>query len=429
MTSQVRAILPSEAEMRAAIAHRNPAYDDVFLYGVITTGVFCLPSCAARPARPENLRFFFDADDALAAGLRPCKRCQPLSAASERQRLVELARFIETNASEPLPLDELAARAQMSPSRLRKRFKASFGVTPKAYQDALRMKRFKGSLAAGEGVIEATFDAGYGSTSRIYDSAVRNIGMTPTAYRAGGSGETINYAVRESTLGWLAMGATERGVCFAQFGDDRDTLVEELRAEFPKAKLVPSSAEQSPELNAWICGLEEYLGSGSPRPDLPLDLHGTAFQIKVWRYLLRIPEGEVISYSELAEGIGEPKAVRAAASACGANRVAVLIPCHRVLRGDGGLGGYRWGLERKRALIAAGTPTRGDMTGEATNIEGFDWEQLADELNTEGYAVLRQLVPVSGCRNNDVMFFSCRSMNGPRERTLTSGRNRRRSIS
>jgi len=353
MTQELQAVLPSEAQMRAAIADRNSDYDPVFLYGVVTTGVFCLPSCPARPARPENLRFFSDPQQALSAGLRPCKRCRPTSVPVERDRLVELARYIEANATSRLTLKALAERVQMSPNRMQKRFRDCFGVTPREYQDGIRLKQFKSSLSDGKGVTDAIFEAGYGSTSRIYGASTRSIGMTPKSYRAGAPGESIHYAQRNTALGWLMMAATLRGVCFVQFGDDPESLLEQLGREFPKASIERSSSEDSPDLDQWMMCLQQHLAGNSPLPDLPLDLRGTAFQIKVWRFLLSVPEGEVISYGELAEGIEKPTAVRAAASACGANRIALLIPCHRVLRGDGSLGGYRWGIERKRTLISA----------------------------------------------------------------------------
>jgi len=351
MTRETRRTLPSEAQMRAAVASRDRAFDGVFLYGVVTTGVFCVPSCRSRAARPENLRFFLDADEAERAGLRPCKRCRPREAAARRERLVETARFIQENAARRLPLAELAERMDLGPSSFQRLFKETFGVSPKAYQDAARLARFKSSLRAGEGVAEAVFEAGFGSTSRVYGEAARSLGMTPSVYRAGGAGETIFHACRQTALGSLLLAATPRGVCFAQLGEDAPPLLERLRAEFPAAELVASRAQASPELDRWIEALDAHLSQGAPRPDLPLDLRGTAFQIRVWRYLLEIPEGDVQSYGEVAAGVGRPKAVRAAASACAANRIAVLVPCHRVLRGDGQLGGYRWGLARKRALI------------------------------------------------------------------------------
>lgn len=269
------------------------------------------------------------------------------------QRLLAVARHIENHVADPLPLAELAQVAGLSESHLQRTFKAAFGISPKVYQDALRMGRFKHALKQHSAVTEAIFDAGYGSISRLYGEPSRTLGMTPSAYRAGGAGEAIDYACRQTLLGTLLMAATGRGVCFVQFGTDESTLLELLKAEFPKAELKPSSAQDSVDLDLWIDALNLHISQGGPRPDLPLDVRGTAFQILVWQFLIQIPEGEVISYAELASGIGKPGAVRAAASACARNRIGVLIPCHRVLRGDGRLGGYRWGLERKQALIDA----------------------------------------------------------------------------
>jgi len=215
------------------------------------------------------------------------------------------------------------------------------------------MRQFKQSLKDGEGVTQAIFTAGFGSISRVYGAASRNIGMTPKAYRAGGAGETITYAYRNTALGHMAMAATNKGVCFVQFGEGQEALLGMLKNEFPKAKLSASSAQDAPELDAWMEALDQHISQGSPRPDLPLDMRGTAFQMKVWRFLLSIREGEVLSYGELATKMEQPKAFRAVASACARNRIGVLIPCHRVLRGDGSLGGYRWGLERKLALLDA----------------------------------------------------------------------------
>jgi AraC family transcriptional regulator of adaptative response/methylated-DNA-[protein]-cysteine methyltransferase len=250
-----------------------------------------------------------------------------------------------------LSLARLAKQAHLSPTHLQRKFKAVLGVSPKAYQDAARLKRLKSGLKSGQSVLDSITDAGFQSTSRVYGATTRNLGMTPLAYRAGGAGETIAYACRATALGPLLMAATDRGVCFAQFGKNEAALTTQLRSEFPRATVVTSHMADSPELDAWIQAFEANIAGTAPRPDLPLDLRGTAFQIRVWRFLLQVPEGDVISYTEVAAGIGAPKAARAAASACAANRIAVLVPCHRVLRGDGSLGGYRWGLERKRALI------------------------------------------------------------------------------
>ena len=283
----------------------------------------------------------------------PDQHCRPGNPESRLTQLVEAARYIEAHAEERLTLRELAGQVGLSPSRFHRVFKAAFGVSPKAWQDAVRMKRLKTALREGDGVTGAIFSAGFGSLSRVYGERVRNIGMTPGAYRAGGAGETIAYASRDTALGALLMAATGRGVAFVQFGEDPEALLDQLRREFPNADLIASDAQEAPALDAWIAALETHLAGGAPRPELPLDLRGTAFQMKVWRFLLSVREGDVISYGELARGIERPQAARAVAAACAANRVAVLVPCHRVLRGDGGLGGYRWGLERKRALLDA----------------------------------------------------------------------------
>lgn len=357
--------MPSEQEMREAIATRDKSRDGDFFYGVITTGVFCQPSCTSRPAKPENLRFFQSIAAAITAGFRSCKRCQPTDDGPRVTRLVTVARYIEAHADERLTLASLATIAELSPSRLQRIFKAAFGVSPKAYQDAVRMQCFKQllkasskeslkqSLKEGTGVTDAIFSSGFGSISRIYGEATRNIGMTPKAYRAGGAGEIITYACRNTALGLMVMAATDKGVCFVQFGDDEESLVTKLKEEFPRAEMNVSPAQEAPELDAWIDALNQHISQGAARPDLPLDMRGTAFQMQVWQFLLRIREGDVLSYSELAAQIDKPKAVRAVASACAKNRIGVLIPCHRVLRGDGSLGGYRWGLERKRALLDA----------------------------------------------------------------------------
>jgi AraC family transcriptional regulator of adaptative response/methylated-DNA-[protein]-cysteine methyltransferase len=346
--------LPNEKRLRNAVAARDPAYDGRFVYGVATTRVFCRPSCPSRAARPENLRFFGTPAAAAAAGFRPCKRCRPdAREPGTTRRIRDLARYIEEHADEALPLARLAREAHLSPAHLQRRFKATLGVSPKAFQDAVRLRTLKGALRQGRAVLEAIEDAGFQSTSRVYGNATRGLGMTPSRYRAGGAHETISHAARRTSLGWLMMAATERGVCFAEFGANRARLEERLRAEFPHATLRRTGPGAAPQLDAWVAALEAHLAASAPRPELPLDLRGTAFQIRVWRFLLGIPAGTVATYRDLAAGIGSPGAVRAAASACAANRIAVLVPCHRVLRSDGALGGYRWGVDRKRALLAA----------------------------------------------------------------------------
>lgn len=350
----------TEHQQRTAVANRDVAYDGRFVYAVVTTGVYCRPSCAARPARPENLRFFADGAAAADAGYRPCRRCRPDQPAPGFDTTVTAARYIEDHCDERLTLAAIATAAGCSPTTLKRAFVRIFGITPKAYQQAVRLGTLKDALRQGSDVTTAVHGAGYGSTSRVYDGPAHHLGMTPSAYRQGGRDEHIVYAARDTALGPLLMAATARGVCFAEFGSDHGELQARLAAEFSQARIAPSPAAAAPELDAWIEALVAHLDRHAPRPDLPLDLRGTALQMQVWQFLLRVPEGDVVSYAEVAAGVDRPRAARAVANACGANRVAVLVPCHRVLRGDGGLGGYRWGVARKRALLDA---ERGRHTG------------------------------------------------------------------
>lgn len=265
--------------------------------------------------------------------------------------MVTVARHIEANPDATLRLADLGELVGMSATRVQKAFKETFGVTPKAYQDALRQKNFRRALRAGRTVTDAIYEAGYGSVSRVYGEAERQFGMHPSRYRKGGEGEVITFTCRQTSLGLLMMATTDKGVCFAEFGDSEQALAEQLQKEFPRARLLLSGAADSPDLDAWVAALDDHLSRNRPRPEVPLDIRGTAFQTRVWKLLLSVREGEVVSYTELARRLGEPKAFRAVASACGRNRIAVLIPCHRVLRSDGSLGGYRWGLERKQRLL------------------------------------------------------------------------------
>lgn len=361
-------LMPDHSEMLKAVSERDEHWDGRFVYGVVTTGIYCRPSCSSRTARPENLRFFPDNAAAEEAGYRPCKRCQCGSDKPRQAQMVSLARLIEQRPEEKLSLDTLAARVGLSPSRLQKAFKATFGVSPKAYQDAVRLRQFKQSLKGGGGVTDAIFQSGYGSISRVYGESKRNMGMTPTAYRDGAQGERISYACRDTSLGLLAMGATEKGVCFVQFGDDVESLLTAMREEFPNAAFFESPAASAPELDQWIDELNLHISMGAPKPDVPLDMRGTAFQTKVWNFLQTIPEGQVLSYGTVATRIGHPKAIRAVGTACARNTIGLLVPCHRVLRGDGSLGGYRWGLERKRALLDAERQRSADGENSARSL-------------------------------------------------------------
>jgi AraC family transcriptional regulator, regulatory protein of adaptative response / methylated-DNA-[protein]-cysteine methyltransferase len=352
LSHNIRHPMTTDAQRWQAIRTRDASADGVFCYGTLSTRVFCRPSCASRPARRTSVEFFDSTDTAVAAGCRPCKRCKPLERRDPLAvRLEAVARHIAANAAEGLPMARLATMASLSPTHFQRVFKAHFGVTPRAYQDGLRLSHLRKGLRKSTTVLEAITSAGYSSASRVYGEAARHLGMTPSAYRAGGARESISYACRQTSLGPLMMAATAKGVCFAEFGESAAALLAKLGAEFPAATLEPSPQAGAEALDAWMQAFARHLDGNTPRPDIPLDLRGTAFQVRVWRFLLGLAPGEIVSYTELAQAIGAPKAVRAAASACGADRIAVLIPCHRVLRGDGGLGGYRWGLDRKRTLI------------------------------------------------------------------------------
>ncbi|MAM86511.1 MAG: cysteine methyltransferase [unclassified Hahellaceae] len=341
---------PDERAMLSAVATRDARMDGRFVYGVITTGIYCHPSCPSRPARPENLRFFTDAAAASAAGFRACRRCRA-DAPALSSRLHTIARFIQAEADEVLDLKTLASLAELSPARFQRAFKTEFGSSPLAFQQAFRAERFKTALREGSSVTAAGHGAGYGSPSRAHLHAKRSLGMMPSTFRSGGRGEHIHFAIRQTSLGLMIMAASSQGLCLVEFGDTEEALYQQLEASFPNAELLPSPQRAKPALEAWTLALEAHLRGWGPRPDLPLDLRGTAFQVSVWRFLLTIPCGETISYTALAAGIDRPSAVRAAATACAANKIAVLVPCHRVLRGDGQLGGYRWGLARKQALL------------------------------------------------------------------------------
>jgi len=281
--------------------------------------------------------------------------------ASDRPgKMRDLCRHIEAHVAargdEPLNLVALGRHAGVSPHHLQRTFKAVIGVTPREYAEACRLKLLKAGLREAPSVTQAIHDAGFGSSSRVYERAGSHLGMTPKQYRQGGVGMAISWAVADTPLGLLMMAATDRGLCSVQIGDDQASLAEQLAREFPGAAITSMNTrhgkKNAGQFAAWMRALKDHLSSVSLRLDLPLDIHGTAFQMKVWRYLMRIPAGEVRSYSEVAHAIGKPSAVRAVASACARNRIAIVIPCHRVIRGDGSMGGYRWGLDRKRRLIA-----------------------------------------------------------------------------
>ena len=333
----------------AAIVARDKAADGTFFYSVKTTGVYCRPSCGSRRARPENVAFHATRAEAERAGFRPCKRCKPDEAALADQnaaRITDICRFIE-NEDEIASLETLAARAGMSVYHFHRTFKAVTGVTPKAYANAHRAKRVRAELTRSSRVTDAIFNAGYNSNARFYENADALLGMTPTDFRDGGKNAQIHFAIGASSLGAILVARSQRGICAILLGDDPDSLARDLQDKFPQATLIGADVDFE-RLVARVVGLVEAPQRGL---DLPLDVRGTAFQQRVWEALRKIPAGSTASYSEIAQAIGAPKSVRAVAQACAANSLAIAIPCHRVVRNDGALSGYRWGVERKRKLL------------------------------------------------------------------------------
>ncbi len=333
----------------SAVERRDRAADGTFVYSVRTTGVYCRPSCAARLPRRDNVAFHKTCTDAERAGFRPCKRCRPNAstlAEVHAGAVARACRLIE-EAEEAPSLEALARAAGMSRFYFHRVFKAVTGVTPKAYAAGHRGKRVREELSSGESVTEAIYGAGFNSNGRFYAAAPGLLGMTPTQFRRGGSGNVIRFAVGECSLGAILVAATTKGVCAIEFGNDPEMLVRALQDRFPRAQLLGGD-KAFERLVAEVVGFVEAPGRGL---DLPLDIRGTAFQQRVWKAIRDIPAGSTASYRDLAKRIGAPKAVRAVAQACGANAIAVAIPCHRVVRTDGSTSGYRWGVERKRALL------------------------------------------------------------------------------
>jgi AraC family transcriptional regulator of adaptative response/methylated-DNA-[protein]-cysteine methyltransferase len=326
----------------AAVIARDKAADGRFVTGVLTTGIYCRPSCAARHPKRENVRFFRTGPEAAEAGLRPCLRCRPDEVSRESAGLRRALRMIET-AETPPSLEALAEAAGYSPYHFHRLFRRATGVTPAAYARGKRVRMMTEALAEGASVTEAIYDAGYSGPGRFYAEANGRLGMTPSAWRDGGRGETIRWAQAETSLGPILVAATARGICSLTFDQDEA----DLRARFPKATIEKGGAAMADLLARTVAAVE-----APARPhDLPLDVRGTAFQEAVWRELSKVPPGEGVSYAALAARAGKPGAARAAGTACGSNKVAILIPCHRASRGDGSPGGYAWGLERKARLI------------------------------------------------------------------------------
>ncbi|HEX4737505.1 MAG TPA: bifunctional DNA-binding transcriptional regulator/O6-methylguanine-DNA methyltransferase Ada [Allosphingosinicella sp.] len=333
--------IDADACWRAVLA-RDKAADGRFVTGVLTTGIYCRPSCAARHPKRENVRFFPTGAEAAAAGLRPCLRCKPDEVSRDAAAIEKALRLIDT-AETPPSLDELAARAGYSPFHFHRIFKRATGVTPAAYARARRARAMTDSLVAESRITDAIYDAGYSGPGRFYADAKDRLGMTPSTWRDGGRGETIRWATAETSLGTMLVAATDRGICRLSF----DEAEEDLRRRFPNAAIEPGGAAMTDLVARTVVAVEQ-----PQRPhDLPLDVRGTAFQEAVWRELSRIPAGESVSYAVLAARAGRANAVRAAGTACGSNPVAILIPCHRARRGDGTPGGYAYGIARKAKLL------------------------------------------------------------------------------
>jgi AraC family transcriptional regulator of adaptative response/methylated-DNA-[protein]-cysteine methyltransferase len=332
-----------------AVVGRDTSRDGEFVFAVGTTGIFCRPSCPARRPRRENVQFFRRPEDAERAGYRACLRCKPKAAGSNPQMAMVRAvcRFIEQHLDEPLTLQQIAEEFRRSPFHLQRTFKGVLGITPKEYADACRLKSLKHNLQAGHSVTRAMYDAGYSSSSRLYERTASQLGMTPDKYRRGAIAATIRYALSDSPLGRMLIAATEKGICTIQFAKTDEELVQGLMREFPFAQ----RRREEEGMKEWRVSLLHQMRTGKTSEALPLDIRATAFQRRVWTALQRIPFGETRSYSEVAKAIGKPTAARAVARACATNPVAVAIPCHRVVRESGEMGGYRWGMERKEALL------------------------------------------------------------------------------
>ena len=347
----------SDDDAWRAVAARDARFDGRFVTAVRSTGIFCRPSCSARHPLRKNVQFFATPADAEAAGFRACLRCKPTQTTLEPSSTAAVARareFLDAHSGETVSLRTLARRADLSPSHLQRSFKQLLGVSPKEYQDARRVRKLKSRLRAGDTVSRATYEAGFGSSSRVYERADELLGMTPASFRKGGAGVRIAYSIASTPIGRVLVATTDRGVCMVTIGSSNDEVVGSLRGDFPNATLHRSDDEHATWVRAVIDRITDPARAASHR--IPLDVDGTAFQWSVWKALQEIPVGERRTYTDVAKAIGRPKAARAVARACATNRIAVVIPCHRVVREGGGVSGYRWGVERKVKLLDRESP-------------------------------------------------------------------------
>lgn len=355
MLKQVEDVLPPDVAWKAVLT-RDRSADGTFVVAVRTTGIFCRPSCPSRRPNRHNVEFYLSTEEASAAGFRACKRCNPEGAVRTvgEKRVRDAARYIDKHPDETLSLDTLANRVKLSPFHLQREFRKIFSLTPRAYQAAVRVGRLKSRLKGGDSVSRATYDAGFGSSRGAYEAASKTLGMTPGAYRRGGAGQEIRFEGGNAPIGKILVGATSRGLCFVAIGDDAAALENDLTKAYPAARIIRAKRGDA-QMKAWVNAVVA-IALGRKAEALPLDIAGTAFQLKVWDALRRIPAGSTRSYSQIAAEVGVPGASRAVGSACARNPVSLVVPCHRVLRNDGGLGGYRWGLDRKEKILAAEKP-------------------------------------------------------------------------
>jgi AraC family transcriptional regulator, regulatory protein of adaptative response / methylated-DNA-[protein]-cysteine methyltransferase len=362
---QQRNLLNDDQEkMWEAVLARDTHWDGHFVFAVKSTGIYCRPSCPARRPRRDRVSFFPFPEAAEQSGFRACRRCNPKELRTgdpQVQMVQEACRFIEEHSDEPINLDLLSKHLGLSSFHLQRTFKSIMGITPRQYADVCRTNRFRSNVRQGESVTAAMYDAGYGSSSRLYERSNAELGMTPATYSRSGRATTIGYIIVESSLGQLLVAATDKGICTVKLGDSASELEKDLRKEFAEAEIEKGADNLSDSVNQIL----KHLEGKQPHLDLPLDIRSTAFQRQVWEALRSIPYGSTKSYSDIARQIGQPKAVRAVARACATNPVALVIPCHRVIREDKSLGGYRWGLNRKKKLLAKErTESEGDLTAQ-----------------------------------------------------------------
>jgi AraC family transcriptional regulator of adaptative response/methylated-DNA-[protein]-cysteine methyltransferase len=351
LSQTAQASAASDDALWEAVLQRDSHYDGIMFYGVLSTGVYCRPTCPSRRPRRENVRFFAAPDAAEARGLRACRRCRPLEMKplnDSAEKVKQVCDYIEKNLEGTLTLQTIAAAVGGSPFHLQRTFKQALGITPHEYAEARRVALFKAALRFGQSVVDATYEAGFQSSSRLYERANAHLGMSPKEYQKGGVRQQISSAVVESPLGLLLVAATPKGVCKISLGKSKTSMLQEMRGEFKNATF----REDEAALQSHVSKVLDFLRGKQSRLELPLDLQATAFQVRVWQELQKIPFGQTRSYEEIAQRLQAPRATRAVARACATNPVALVVPCHRVVRKNGGLGGYRWGIERKKRLLA-----------------------------------------------------------------------------